>query len=72
MAILDQIIAFRRPIFFELVISTWAYPGPEFVVANTLAKWKKLEPISQGRSQKVVSRSWSVFNSLSASDFVIC
>ena len=21
-----------------------AYPGPEFVVANTLAKWKKLEP----------------------------
>ena len=21
-----------------------AYPGSEFVVANTLAKWKKLEP----------------------------
>ena len=21
-----------------------AYPGPEFVLANTLAKWKKLEP----------------------------
>ena len=36
-----------------------AYPGSEFVVANTLAKWKKLEPneinFSQGFSQKVVS-----------------
>ena len=34
-----------------------AYPGLEFVVANTLAKWKKLEPnemnFSQGFSQKV-------------------
>ena len=34
-----------------------AYPGSEFVVANTLAKWKKLEPneinFSQGFSQKV-------------------
>ena len=43
-----------------------AYPGPEFVVANTLAKWKKLQPnkfdFSQGFSQKVVSRSCSVFN----------
>ena len=33
-------------------------PGSEFVVANTLAKWKKLEPsdinFSQGLSQKVV------------------
>ena len=38
-----------------------AYPGSEFVVANTLAKWKMLEPneidFSQGFSQKVVSRS---------------
>ena len=36
-----------------------AYPGSEFVVANTLAKWKKLEPFeinfSQGFSQKVIS-----------------
>ena len=48
-----------------------AYPGSEFVVANTLAKWKKLEPneieFSQGFSQKVVSRSCSVFNSLPTS-----
>ena len=48
-----------------------AYSGSEFVVANTLAKWKKLEPneidFSQGFSHKVVSRSCSVFNSLSAS-----
>ena len=38
-----------------------AYPGSEFVVANTLAKLKKLNPneidFSQGFSQKVVSRS---------------
>ena len=35
-----------------------AYPGSEFVVADTLAKWKKLEPneiiFSQGFSLKVV------------------
>ena len=45
-----------------------AYPGLEFVVANTLAKLKKLEPIeidfSQGLSQKVVSTSCSISNSL--------
>ena len=23
------------------IIINWAYPGSEFVVANTLAKWKK-------------------------------
>ena len=48
-----------------------AYPVSEFVVANTLAKPKKLEPneinFSQEFSQKVVSRSFSVFNSLLAS-----
>ena len=48
-----------------------AYPGSEFVIANTLAKWKKLEPneidFSQEFCQKVVSRSCSVFNSLPAS-----
>ena len=35
-----------------------ANPGSEFAGANTLAKWKKLEPneidFSQGFSQKVV------------------
>ena len=54
-------------------VNSWgAYSGSEFVVANTLAKWRKLEPneidFSQGFSQKVVSRNFSVFNSLSASD----
>ena len=47
-----------------------AYPGSEFVVANTLAKWEKLEPneinFNQGFSQKVVSTSCFVFNSLPA------
>ena len=47
-----------------------AYPGSEFVVANTLAKWKKLEPsdinFSQGFSQKIVSTSCFVFNFLPA------
>ena len=47
------------------VHSIRAYPGSEFVVANTLAKWKKLEPnkidFSRGFSQEVVSRSCSVF-----------
>ena len=57
--------------------TTRAYPGSEFVVANTLAKWKKLKPnesdFSHGFNQKVVSRSCSVFNSLPASiNFVIC
>ena len=51
-----------------------AYPGSEFVVANTLAKWKNLERneinLSQGFSQKVVSTSCFVFNSLpTRSDF---
>ena len=44
-----------------------AYPGSEFVVANTLAKLKKVEPnktnFSLGFSQKV-STSCFVFNSL--------
>ena len=42
--------------------------GWPFVVADTLANWKKLEPnkinSSQGFSQKVASTSWFVFNSL--------
>ena len=28
----------------DTIIHGRAYPGSEFVVANTLAKWKKLEP----------------------------
>ena len=44
-----------------------AYPGSEFVVANTQAKQKKLEPNEIDFSQKVVSRSLSVFNSFPAS-----
>ena len=47
-----------------------AYPVSEFVVANTLATWKKLEPsdINFGKSfsQKVVLTSCFVFNSLPA------
>ena len=53
-----------------------AYPGSEFVVANTLATWEKLEPkeinFSQGFSQKVVSTSCFVFNSLPARDDFCC
>ena len=53
-----------------------AYPGSDFVVANTLAKWKKLEPneinFSQGFSQKVVSTSCFVFNSLPARGDFCC
>ena len=53
-----------------------AYPGSELVVANTLAKWKKLEPdeinFSQGFSQKVVSISCFVFTSLLALDGFCC
>ena len=54
-----------------IVRSHRAYPGSEFVVANTLAKWEKLEPneidFSRGFSQKVVSKSCSVLNYLPAS-----
>ena len=52
------------------LIHVQGYPGSELVVANTLAKWKKLEPneinFSQGLSQKGVSTSCFVFNSLPA------
>ena len=54
-----------------MLIDRRAYPGSEFVVANTLAKWNKLQPneidFSQGFSQEVISRICSVFNSLPAS-----
>ena len=50
--------------------------GSEFVVSNTLAKWKKLEPneinFSKGFSQKVVSTSCFVFISLSARGDFCC
>ena len=54
-----------------------AYPGSEFVAANTLAKWKKLEQneinLSQGFSQKVVSASCFVSNCLPARGaFFVC
>ena len=52
----------------ELQVFSSAYPASEFVIANTLAKWKKLEPneinLSLGFSQKVVSTSCFVFKSL--------
>ena len=61
-------------------LSSWsvsrAYPCSELVVANTVAKWKKLEPndinFSQGFSQKVVSTSCFVFNSLPARGDFCC
>ena len=34
----------KRVFKCEVGCSFRAYPGSEFVVANTLAKWKKLEP----------------------------
>ena len=53
-----------------------AYPGSEFVVANNLAKRKKLEPneinVSQGFNQKLVSTSSFVFNSLPARGNFCC
>ena len=53
-----------------------SYSGSEFVVANTLTKWKKLEPneinFSQGFSQKVVSTSCFVFNSLPTCGHICC
>ena len=56
-------------IFLTLGPICRAYPDSEFVVANTLAKWNKLEPneinFSQGFSQKV-STSCFAFNSLPA------
>ena len=52
------------PMFLKIEIRS--YPSSEFVVANTLAKWKKLKPNEIDFSQKVVSRRCSVFNSLPA------
>ena len=47
--------------------------GSEFVLANNLAKWKKLEPNHINFSQKVVSTSCFVFNSLPYRDTsVVC
>ena len=56
-----------------------AYLGSEFVVANNIAKWKKLEPneifFSQGFSQKGASSClyiFIVFKYLPASDDFCC
>ena len=53
-----------------------AYPGSQFVIVNTVAKWKKLEPneinLSQDFSQKLVTRSCFVFNSLPARVYFCC
>ena len=53
-----------------------AYPGSEVNVANTLAKWKKLEPneisFSQAFRQKVVSTRCFVFNFLPARGDICC
>ena len=48
-----------------------AYPGSELVVANTLAKWKKLEP-NVLTLAKVLARSCSVFNSFPTSVDFCC
>ena len=57
-------------------LNTRVNPGSEFVEANTLAKWKKLEPneinFSRGFSQKVVSTSCFVFNCLPARSDICC
>ena len=41
-----------------------AYPGSEFVVANTLAKWKKLEPneINSARSHTFVEIDYEIIS----------
>ena len=50
-------LAQRIQFMMVSMIDNWAYPGSEFVVASTLAKWIKLEPngiyFSQGFSQKL-------------------
>ena len=60
----------------KITVTVRAYPILEFVVANILAKWKKLEPneinFSQGFSQKVVSTSCFVYNSLPARGDFCC
>ena len=68
--------------FFSQTISSLqkgfrAYPGLKFVVANTLAKWKKLEPneinLSQGfKPESIVSTDRFVFNSLPARGDFCC
>ena len=60
--------ALRAKIRFGCIVR--AYPGSEFVAANTLAEKKKWEPnkinFSQGFSKKVVSTSCFVFFKLFA------
>ena len=67
---------FEQTILFVPLAQLRAYHGSEFLVANTLAKWKKLEPneinFSQGFSQKVVSTIYFAFISLSARGVFYC
>ena len=67
----------ERHFFTPCVCVCRAYPGSVFFVAITVAKWEKLVPndinLRQGFSQKVVSTSCFVFNSLAARvDFFVC
>ena len=65
-------------VFKEMLHTLRAYSGSEFVVANTLAKWKKLEPNEINFSQlkilarKSVSTSCFVFNLLPARGVSCC
>ena len=65
-----KMVIFLLSLHENICCGTQGYPGSEFVAANTLTKWKKLEPneinFSQGFSQKVVSTSCFVFKYLPA------
>ena len=66
----------REPRALKSLTRVQGLPWLRFVVSNTLAKWKKLEPneinFSQGFSQKVVSTSCFVFISLPARGDFCC
>ena len=76
--LMKNITTFIRMYVLELfcLYAYRAYPGSEFVVTNTLAKRKKLEPnesiFSQGFSQKEVYIKMFVFNSFPASGDFCC
>ena len=57
MLLIGFVISFWNFFQISYVHYLCAYPGSEFVVANILAKWKKLEPneinFSEGFNQKV-------------------
>ena len=82
--IINSLLYIRSNIILSLIrgwgvgegVITRAFPGSELDVANTLAKWKKLEPneinFSQCFNQKVVSTSCFVFKSLSSRGNFCC